>query len=94
MGCCCGLFSHKKKHNKKNKHGANTHDFAPRPVQHVVQDGRMTYRPTAHQQQFGGGQQFGGSQQFGGAQQYGINENDINEQAANKAMFQGAAASA
>ncbi|KAK3290125.1 uncharacterized protein B0H64DRAFT_479370 [Chaetomium fimeti] len=56
MGCC-GLFNK----NKKSKTGAN--GFAPRPVQQVVQGGKVGYQPTAaalqaqqqHTQQYGGG---------------------------------------
>ncbi len=78
MGCCCcGLF-HKKKHNKKSKHDHhNAPAFAPRPVQQVVTDGRVSYQPTSHQQQDGGNPQY--------------NDKQINSAAANKAMFQSAA---
>ncbi len=49
MGCCCGLFKSKSKKNKKNsKHNPpnNSQFAAPRPVQQVVQNGRVNYQPT------------------------------------------------
>ena len=54
MGCCSGLFK-SKKNKKKTKHNNNSQFAAPRPVQHVVQNGKVSYQPAGATSQYNGG---------------------------------------